>query len=334
MLERLTSKFDDLGSNVRKIIVVNRNLGFFTTGFNYLIQVIPVLLAAPLFVEENADFGVITQAAMAFAMLVGAFSLIVTQFQSISSFAAVIQRLITLWYAIELAQAETSCAVDLRVDENRLAYEKLTLLSPSDGTVLIKDLCLEIPPGARVLVTAADDGAKDALFKCTAGIAEAGTGRVVRPGLDQILFLPERPYIPPGTLREALTPDKLRSPASDEAILSILQSLAIESVPARIGGLDVERDWENVLSIHEQQLISFARILIARPRYAVLDLRSADLTPQAAANMLDALWQAQIGYLTMGHDGREDRSHPKNCYDALLDIKLGGEWTWESTAAS
>lgn len=334
MLDRSFKLFDEVGGNFRKMILVNRNLGFFTTGYNYLIQVIPVLLAAPLFVDEHADFGVITQAALAFAMLVGAFSLIITQFQSISSFAAVIQRLINLWYAIELAQAETLAAVDLTEQDDRLAFDRLTLLSPNDGSVLVKNLSVEIPAGSRVLVTAFDDGAKDALFKGTAGIAEAGTGRVVRPKLDRILFLPERPYVPPGTLREALNPERPGATAADADIHQVLRSLGIDSVLARVGGLDVERDWETALSVHEQHLISLARILIAKPHFAVLDLRSADLSPDLTAAMLNSLAQAGIGYLTMGRDGRADVANRIECYDAFLEFKRGGEWSWERAVAA
>ncbi|NJD05802.1 MAG: ABC transporter ATP-binding protein/permease [Methylococcaceae bacterium] len=334
MLDRSSRLFDQVGGNFRKIILVNRNLGYFTTGYNYLIQVIPVLLAAPLFVEQNADFGVITQAALAFAMLVGAFSLIVTQFQSISSFAAVIQRLINLWYAIELAQTETLAAVDLTEQDDRLAYERLTLLSPNDGSILVKDLTVEIPAGSRVLVTAFDDGAKDALFKGTAGIADAGTGRVIRPKLDRILFLPERPYLPPGTLRDALILEPASVAVADSQLLAVLKSLGIEGIVARVGGLDAERDWETTLSVHEQHLVSLARILIAKPRFAVLDLRSADLAPDLTAAMLNSLAQAGIGYLTMGRDGREDVANRIECYDAFLEFKRGGEWNWEQLAAA
>jgi len=330
LTRRLFRQFDDLAGNFRKIIVVNRNLGFFTTGYNYLIQVIPVLLAAPLFVEKNADFGVITQAAMAFAMLVGAFSLIVTQFQSISSFAAVIQRLINLWYAIELAQTETISGIDLTEQDDTLTFRKLTLFAPSDGGILVKDLDLSIPAGSRVLVTATDDGAKDVLFKGTAGIADVGTGQVVRPPLDKILFLPERPYIPPGTLREALMPEHPTVLIGAEDIMATLRTLRLESVVARAGGLDVEQDWENLLSIHEQQLLSFARILLAKPRFAVLDLRSADLYPEMTGGMLDTLARANIGYLAMGRNGNGDEATRSARYDAFLELKQGGDWAWRA----
>ena len=91
--ERLTAKIDSLVGNLRHIISINRNLSFFTTGYNYLIQLIPVLIVAPLFISRQVEFGVIGQSAMAFATLLGAFSLVITQFQAISSYASVIARL-------------------------------------------------------------------------------------------------------------------------------------------------------------------------------------------------------------------------------------------------
>ncbi len=90
---RLNSHIDGLVSNLRNIMAVNRNLSFFTSGYNYLIQLIPVLIVAPLFMQRQVEFGVIGQSAMAFATLLGAFSLVITQFQAISSYASVIARL-------------------------------------------------------------------------------------------------------------------------------------------------------------------------------------------------------------------------------------------------
>jgi vitamin B12/bleomycin/antimicrobial peptide transport system ATP-binding/permease protein len=88
--------------NSRAIIGVNRNVGFFTSGYNYLVQIIPILIVAPRYLRGEVEFGVVTQAAMAFAQLLGAFSLIVAQFNSISTFTAVIRRLGSLWEAMEV----------------------------------------------------------------------------------------------------------------------------------------------------------------------------------------------------------------------------------------
>lgn len=91
--DRLIARVDDVVANFRRIISINRNLSFFTSGYNYLIQLIPVLIVAPLFIRREIEFGVIGQATMAFATLLGAFSLVITQFQAISAYASVILRL-------------------------------------------------------------------------------------------------------------------------------------------------------------------------------------------------------------------------------------------------
>jgi putative ATP-binding cassette transporter len=100
---RLLDQFADLAANFRKIIAVSRNVGFFTTGYNLLIQIIPALIVAPSFMSGKIEFGVITQAAVAFSALVAAFSLIVTQFQSLSNYAAVVARLSAMSQVMEAA---------------------------------------------------------------------------------------------------------------------------------------------------------------------------------------------------------------------------------------
>lgn len=91
--QTINDRIDDVVMNFRRIIAVNRNLNFFTSGYNYLIQLIPVVVVAPMFIEHKVEFGVIGQSAMAFATLLGAFSLVITQFQAISSYASVVARL-------------------------------------------------------------------------------------------------------------------------------------------------------------------------------------------------------------------------------------------------
>jgi putative ATP-binding cassette transporter len=334
MLTRLSRQFDQVVANFRKIIAVNRNLGFFTTGYNYMVQIIPVLVVAPLFIRGQAEFGVVTQSAMAFAMLVGAFSLIITQFQSISSFAAVVERLINLWYLIELAQTKTVSGMDFSEEDDRVAYQNLTLRSPTDGHVLVQDLSVSIPHGTRVLITGGEDAAKDALFKATAGILDSGTGRVVRPRLDQILFLPERPYLPPGTLRDALLPGRREIPVPDDKIIDTLRSLGMDKVLIRSGGLDAEQDWDSILSIAEQQLISFARILLASPRFAFLERPGTDLDPEKTRQMLKMLSDRNITYLTVGRPGQRGYDERLESYDAILELEPEGRWNWKARPVS
>ena len=137
-----------------------------------------------------------------------------------------------------------------------MTYEGLTLRSPRDGRTLIEG---PHSLGMRVLIRGRDASAQVALFRATAGIWCAGAGRIVRPGLDEILFLPERPYLPPGTLRELLLLPQQEHAVPDGRILATLTALDLDRVLARAGGLDVERDWDDILSLNEQQLLAAAR---------------------------------------------------------------------------
>lgn len=328
LLPRSLRHFEELAANFQKIILVNRNMGFFTTGYNYLIQIVPVVLVVPLYLQGKADFGVVTQSAMAFSTLVSAFSLIVTQFPSLSSYAAVVERLINLWYVIELAQTETVSALDIREEDDRIAYESLTLLSATDGHVLLQDLNFSIPYGTRVIVSGTDASAKDALFKATAGIYDTGSGLVRRPPLDRILFLPERPYLPPGTLRQALIAVGSESAHPDERIGEVLRTLAIADIVDRLGGLDVQHDWDTVLSLDEQRSVSFARILLASPRFAVLYHPFKDCDAETACGRLKALTDHGITYLTFGMEGKREGDDRPEHYDYTLELKAAGEWGW------
>ncbi len=322
---RLQRRFEDLTANMRRIIAVNRSLAFFTNGYNYLIQIIPALVVAPLFIRGEVEFGVITQSAMAFSTLVGALSLVVTQFQSISSFAAVVSRLGSLAEAMEHVGSPAAAHIDVQEDEARVAYEGLTLLSPGSDHVLVRELSVSVPRGTRVLIVGPNDAAKVALFRATAGVWENGSGRIVRPGLEAILFLPERPYLSPGTLRDVLVREGV---IGDEQIATVLHGLGLEPVLERTGGLDVERDWDDVLSLGEQQLFSVARVVLAAPRFAFLERPRTALGSEQTDRILSLLWERSITYLTLGDggDGLGD-------YDAVLELAGDGGWTWKSVEA-
>jgi len=227
---RLLRGIDGFADNFRRIISVNRNLGFFTTGYNYLIPIIPMLIVAPLFIRGKVEFGVVTQSAMAFAQVLGAFSLIVNQFQSISTFAAVIARLSVLVGAFEKGPPSSRTAVAVVVADGRIAYEGLTLFSPEGGGEVLKNLTADVPRGTRVLVVGANEAARTALFRTTPGIWPSGVGTLVRPPLDAVFFLPQRPYLPPGTLRELLLRTGQEQVITDDQIMTALRDAGLDSV--------------------------------------------------------------------------------------------------------
>lgn len=327
--EHLMSRLRGVVANWRRVIAVNRNLGFFTTGYNYFIQLIPALVVAPLFLEDEVEFGVITQSAMAFAQLLGAFSLIVTQFQSISTYTAVIVRLGTL---VEEMQKSASCdntLIEICEGCDGLGFENLTLRSSDDNRVLVNKLSIQIPKGRNVLIDGHCDPAKIALFRATAGLWELGEGKVLRPRRDEVAFVTERPYLHHGTLREALVHVRHERNVSDEEILGALRLVGQEALVERVGGLDVPQEWNNLLALGTQQLLVVARLLISKESFAVLDRIATALNPEETELALSALRLLGVTYVTFGNSTDERHS-----YDAVLDIEEDGSWHWETTEDS
>jgi putative ATP-binding cassette transporter len=318
---RLNKRLDALTGNFRRLIRINRNLGFFTNGYNYFIQIIPALIIAPMFIAGTREFGVITQSTMAFATLVGAFSLIITQFQSISAFTAVVARLHTLSDAIEKTQRTALCMIEVEESPDRVVYENVTMHSADWSRVLVSDLNIEIRRGSRWLVIGKDDAPKVALFRATAGVWGCGDGRIIRPNLDDILFLPERPYLPPGTLRDVLLRTGMESVTPDSEIMEVLVNLGLQDVVSQANGLDTDQDWDDLLSIGEQHLLSISRIFLAKPAFVFLDRPGSSLPKIQISNILDMLTEQGIGVVILSKNG-ESRLR----YDAVLEIKAEGAW--------
>jgi putative ATP-binding cassette transporter len=326
LTNRISHRIAELGENARKMIAVNRNLGFFTTGYNYLVQLIPALIVAPLFIRGHAEFGVVPQASMAFSHLIGAFSLIVTQFQSISSYAATIARLSALNEAVEGGAGARAPSIRLLEHApDRVSYDHLTLKSPRRGRTLLHRLTLDLPAGTRAYVTSVDELSRVALFRATAGIWNYGEGTITRPRIEHILFAPERPYLPPGTLRQAIVRAGREDRVSEDAMLDVLHMLDADVLVARAGGFDEERDWDPNFSLREQQLLAIARVLIAAPTFVFLDRITATLLPDDVERVLNALTVRSVTYVLFG-GATGAAAH----FDAVLDIRADGAWEWKA----
>ncbi|TAU78701.1 ABC transporter ATP-binding protein/permease [Rhizobium ruizarguesonis] len=320
---RLLRRLDDAVANFRKVTAINRNVGFFTTGYNWLIQIIPALIIAPAYIRGNIDFGVITQSGAAFAMLVGAFSLVITQFQSISTFAAVVARLSSLMEAIERSGTPADASIELVEGKERLAYENLTLLHATNGVPIVKDVSISISLGTRVLITGPAQDAQAALFRATAGISFKGSGRIIRPAADDILFLPQRPYLPTGTLRQILVRNERAGEIPDDRIVQILRELNLEHVLEQVGGLNTEQNWEILLSPQEQQLLVFINILIAAPQFAFLDRLDATLDLERLHTIMQMLSESSITYIN-----NAETAALRDYHDAVLECGEDGGWVW------
>jgi putative ATP-binding cassette transporter len=319
---RLFEQIGALVANFKRIIAVNRNLSFFTTGYNYMIQLIPALVVAPLFIRGSAEFGVIPQSSMAFAQLIGAFSLIVNQFPQLSSYAAVLARLNALGESRETIAAQASGDVAIVEDGSRLAFEQLTLLAPYDDRPLVRGLSLEVSPGMRMLVAVPEDLVASALLRAVAGLWRSGSGRVLRPPREKILLLPDRPYLPPGTLRDLLVGDPGAQAPDDDRIWAALHRLGVDVAVQRVGGLHVRCEWNTVLSNDEQRLVGVAHLFLATPLFAVLEHPAVGLGTERTVDVLAALRERGVGCVVLGNGALRHEQ-----FDAVVEIAGDGTWT-------
>jgi putative ATP-binding cassette transporter len=187
---------------------------------------------------------------------------------------------------------------------------------------LVKELSAEVRHGTRLLVTGPNEAARVALLRAVAGLWDAGTGRIVRPPLDAVLFLPQRPYLPPGTLREMLLRTGKERLVPDEKLLSALHEFGLGTVLLRAGGLDVERDWQADLSLEEQQLVSLARLSLAGPCFAFLDRPASTLGPAQLQRALQRLTADSISFVTLG-----EAAQAVGEYDSVLELEADGGWS-------
>lgn len=322
---RLMNRIDGLVGNLRRIISVNRNLSFFTTGYSYMIQLIPVLIVAPLFIRREVEFGVIGQSAMAFATLLGAFSLVITQFQAISTYAAVVSRLGEFGEATDkLAARQEQNRVEIRYQSDSFVFTDLTLLAPTDdASVLVKDLNVRLEPGRRVIVHGPNRAGRIALFRAAAGLHGCGTGTIDRPPAAQAAFLPEQSYLPTCTLRELLVPADAATAVTDDQIHDVLAQLGLTAVVKAEEDPATPRNWLDLLSFQEEKLMAIARAVLAKPRFAFIDELESALDEAGCQRVLDLMTANGITCVLFGSQP------PAPSYrGASLELHADGSWTF------
>lgn len=332
---QLRGRFAAVVDNTLRIISWNRNLTFFITGYNYFAQAIPVLIVAPLYFQGKVELGVIAQAQSAFATVLAAFSLIITQFERISTYTAGIKRLGDLWDHLDEFDAEDErdaedSELEVNEDARALALEGLTVRTPDRARQLVRELSFRLRPGESALLMGESGSGKSSLLRTIAGLWQSGSGTINRPGLNRLMFLPQRPYMIMGTLRDQLLYPQFNSNLSDDAIKDALEKANLPDVIDRVDGdLEQTADWANMLSLGEQQRVSFARLFLKKPIIAFLDEATSALDEPNERDLYTKLRAAKTSYLSVGH-----RTTLKEFHDWLIVLKRDGSYTVERCQAS
>ena len=308
--------------NLRFLIGWQRNLEFFTRGYDYIIIVLPVVIMAPLYFAGQIKFGVVTQAESAFFQVLGALSIIITQFEQLSSFVAGISRLDAFSAAIEeTGKTKDNIPKIESVEEADLKLKHVTLKTPDNQKILVRDLSTNTVSEKGLLITGVSGVGKSSLLRAVAGLWDTGEGNISRPELDDMLFLPQRPYMVIGSLREQLLYPHTERSVDDTELRDVLKRVNLEDLPERVGGFDAEFDWGQLLSLGEQQRLAFARLLLTKPRYAILDEATSALDEANEANLYKELNNLGTKYVSVGH-----RPSLLSYHEQVLQLQGDGGW--------
>lgn len=315
----IVTRFRSVLANFSLLIGWQRNLSFFTTAYSYLPVVLPYLVLFPQYFEGKIEYGDMVQANFAFTQVYSALSLIVSQIDQITNFAAGVERLSGFWDVISLEQTPLAGIKYEKAD--RFALSRMTLLTPNGVRTLVQDLTLDLEEKDNLVIVGQSGVGKSSLLRALGGLWTQGEGIVKRPPLEDIFFLPQKPYMLLGSLKEQLLYPHFERGVSEEQLREVLKTVRLEDLPQRVGGFDVELDWADILSLGEQQRLAFARLLINRPAFAVLDEATSALGIEDETSLYGKLREMKIHYISVGH-----RRSLLDYHNFVLELQGQDKW--------
>jgi putative ATP-binding cassette transporter len=314
-------RFLDVFENVKRLLIWELNLNVLTNAYEFIPFILPALVVAPAIFAGEMEVGKVSEAQGAFVRVFFSLNVVVARFQQLSTFGAGINRLYTFAEFLDRTESNQEQPKIQTVEAERLAVEHLSLQTPNYQRTLVEDLSIELAAGEGLLVMGPSGCGKSSLLRAIAGLWDSGTGTIIRPESNQILFLPQRPYMVLGTLRDQLLYPNTHLKVDDEHLKLVLEQVNLAGLEERFGGFDAQEDWADVLSLGEQQRLTFARLLLNKPNYAILDEATSALDLDNEERLYQHLQAKGTTFLSVGH-----RATLANYHQSLLELSQDRTW--------
>ena len=290
---------------------------------NYGSNFIPYLVLLEPVLNEEITYGTFAQAGVAFSLVEIAIFFIINNIDSLARFSASIDRLAGFQTNIEAEIQQSRLAQQAVTSGDGLVVRHATLATPQTNRLLIEDLNLSVGDNEHLLVVGPSGCGKTSLLRMVSGLWRPREGTVESPQPGDLLFIPQKPYMTLGTLREQLCYPQQPDPAlfSDDHLRSVLELVNLGSLVQRYPDFNVKQDWPRLLSLGEQQRLAFARLLLNSPRYVVLDEATSAVDVKTERLLYNLLTERNIAFISVGHRPTLTAFH-----DNVLELDGSGSW--------
>ena len=313
--------------NYDRLIIWEALISVIQRSYDYFSRFLPWLVIAPIYFAKEVDFGVFGQASIAFSQVLFSVSYIVNNIDRLAAFSASISRLEGFQakvdsIGIEAAALEAQlAATSTGSTGNSILVSHVDLVPPRTNRTLIRDLSVEVDRHQRLLVVGPSGCGKTSFLRMVSGLWPPAAGRVERPKEGDLLFIPQKPYMLLGSLREQLCyplqPDRF----SDEQLRHVLEQVRLPELVGRYPDLDIIQDWPRLLSLGEQQRLAFARLLLNSPSFVVLDEATSALDVATERHLYALLAEREMAFVSVGHRPTLTAFH-----DTVLELDGSGNW--------
>lgn len=308
--------------NFDRLIIWQALINMIRRSYDYLSRFLPWIVIAPIYFAKKVDFGVFSQASIAFGMVFGSVSFIVNNIDQLAAFSASINRLEGFQSTIESLPVPALEAKERSNHSGSILLRDASVVPPGTNQILVKNINLEVGPSQRVLVVGPSGCGKTSLLRLVSGLWPSGSGEVERPPLGELMFIPQKPYMLLGSLREQLCYPLDQARFSDSQLRNVLEEVNLAGMINRYPDLGIQQDWPRLLSLGEQQRLAFARLLLNSPQFAVLDEATSALDVATERRLYGLLAQRDMAFISVGHRPTLTAFH-----NTVLQLDGSGGWS-------